>query len=80
MTDDARFEDAADRPLNLGALDPDDLRVISALVQDAVFPVTEMRWQTGRRRLGLLMNRVRWEDVGAAERAAARSNGCAACW
>jgi hypothetical protein len=68
MTDDARFEDAADRPLNLGALDPDDLKVISALVQDAVFPVTEMRWQAGRRRLGLLVNRVRWEDVDAAER------------
>ena len=50
MTEDARFEDGGERPLYLGALDPDDLQVISALVQDAVLPVTEMRWRAGERR------------------------------
>ncbi|WP_146592160.1 DUF2948 family protein [Puniceibacterium confluentis] len=62
MTEDARFEDGADKPLNLGALDADDLSVLSALAQDAVFPVAEMTWQPRHRRLALLVNRVRWED------------------
>ena len=38
MTEDARFEDGREAPLNLGALDADDLKVISSLAQDAVFP------------------------------------------
>ncbi|MBV7396635.1 DUF2948 family protein [Mameliella sediminis] len=66
MTEDARFEDGAERPLNLGALDAEDLQVISSLVQDAVLPVTEIRWQATQRRLGLLVNRLRWEDVATA--------------
>jgi hypothetical protein len=65
MTEDAKFEDGRETPLNLVALDPEDLRVISALAQDAVFPVTEMRWQARRRRFALLINRFRWEDAGA---------------
>lgn len=69
MTGDARFEDGAERPLRLTAADAEDLQVISSLVQDAVFPVAEMRWQPGRRRFALLINRFRWED---AERAEAR--------
>lgn len=68
MTDDARFEDGGDKPLRLMALDSDDLAVISALVQDAVFPVTEMTWQPAHRRFALLLNRFRWEDAEAAER------------
>jgi len=42
MTEDARFEDGAERPLRLKALDAEDLSVISALAQDAVFPAREM--------------------------------------
>ena len=64
MTDDARFEDGREAPLNLGALDTDDLQVISSLVQDAVFPITEMRWEARARRFALLLNRFRWEDAG----------------
>lgn len=63
MTGDARFEDGASRPLNLGAEDAEDLKVISALVQDAVFPVTEMQWRAGERRFALLLNRFRWEEA-----------------
>ncbi|MFK7754016.1 MAG: DUF2948 family protein [Sedimentitalea sp.] len=59
---DATFEDGRERPINLGALDAEDLQVISSLVQDAVFPITEMRWQPRQRRFALLLNRFRWED------------------
>lgn len=66
--EDARFEDGGEKPLNLGALDAEDLQVISSLVQDAVLPVTEISWRVAQRRLGLLVNRVRWEDVEKAKR------------
>ena len=62
--EDARFEDGREAPLNLGALDADDLQVISSLAQDAVFPITEMQWDRKARRFGLLLNRFRWEDAG----------------
>ncbi|UWQ20614.1 DUF2948 family protein [Jannaschia sp. W003] len=66
MTEDARFEDgAADRPLRLWAADADDLRVISALCQDAVLPASEMRWLASERRFAMLVNRFRWEDRAA---------------
>ncbi len=67
MTD-ARFADGAEAPLRLRAVSPEDLPVISALLQDAVFPVTEMRWDRRRRRFALLINRFRWEDRARAER------------
>ncbi len=66
MIEDATFEDGGERPLRLLARDPDDLQVISALTQDAVFPITEMRWQKRHRRFALLINRFRWEDHGQA--------------
>lgn len=65
MTEDARFEDGGERILNLGALGAEDLQVISALVQDAVLPVTEIRWLGAQRRLALLINRLRHEDKPA---------------
>ena len=59
---DARFEDGADAaPLRLRAFDADDLAVISALVQDAVLTVGDIRHDRRARRLGLLVNRFRWE-------------------
>ncbi len=64
MSDDALFDDGREAPLNLGALAPDDLEVISSLVQDAVFPISEMSWRAGERRFALLLNRFRWEDDG----------------
>ena len=68
MTEDARFEDGREAPLNLGALDGEDLQVISALVQDAVFPITEMTWRARERRFAILLNRFRWEDRDNAEK------------
>lgn len=68
MVEDARFEDGGETPLNLKALDAEDLQVISTLAQDAVFPVTEIRWDKTGRRFAVLLNRFRWEDVPAAQR------------
>ena len=67
MTD-ARFEDGGEAPLRLVAQDAEDLKVISALVQDAVLPVTELKFDARRRRFALLLNRFRWEDRAEAER------------
>lgn len=61
MIDDARFEDADERPLRLRAFDTEDLAVISALLQDAVLPGSEIRWDRRSRRLAMLVNRFRWE-------------------
>ena len=68
MSTDATFEDGREAPLNLGAEDAEDLKILSALAQDAVVPVTEMRWDARRRTFALLLNRFRWEDLPAAER------------
>ena len=64
MSRDARFEEGRERALNLGALDAEDLKVISSLVQDAVLTITDMQWRAGARRLAFLLNRFRWEDEG----------------
>ncbi|MBT8154649.1 DUF2948 family protein [Epibacterium ulvae] len=64
---DATFEDGREAPLNLGALDVEDLGVLSTLAQDAVFPMSEMRWLPREHRFAILLNRFRWEDQAAAE-------------
>lgn len=63
---DARFEDADENPLRLIAQDGEGLTVLSTLLQDAVFPITEMSYVPKRRRFALLLNRFRWEDREAA--------------
>lgn len=72
MTEDARFEDGREAPLNLGAEDAEDLKVLSSLCQDAVFPITEMRWDAKARTFALLLNRFRWEDDGRTRHAPER--------
>ncbi|MEM7320115.1 MAG: DUF2948 family protein [Pseudomonadota bacterium] len=64
---DATFEDGSEGPLNVGAADAEDLKVLSALAQDAVLPITEMSWQASAGRFAMLINRFRWEDQAAAE-------------
>jgi len=59
---DARFEDGGEKPLRVKALDAEDLSVLSALAQDAVFPASEMRFTRSDRRFAILLNRFRWED------------------
>lgn len=63
MAEDARFADADPRPLALRAEDADDLRIVSALAQDAILPASEIRYDAKTRRLALLINRFRWEDA-----------------
>lgn len=65
---DAAFEDGDTAALYLRAEDAEDLAVISALCQDAVFPITEMIWKARARQFALLLNRFRWEDQEAARR------------
>lgn len=64
MTEDAKFEEGGEAPLNLGALDAEDLKVVSALTQDAVFSAADMSWTPAQRRFAILLNRFRWEDRG----------------
>jgi hypothetical protein len=61
MTEDARFADGGEAPLRLRAWDAEDLKVVSALCQDAVFPAAEMRFDRRGRRCAFLINRFRWE-------------------
>lgn len=68
MTEDARFEDGKETPLRLKALDGDDLTVIAALAQDAVFSASDLRWDRRTRRFAVLLNRFRWEDAERATR------------
>lgn len=69
---DARFEEGQERPLRLIARDAEDLKVISALVQDSVLSAQDLHYSTRQRRFSLLLNRFRWEDRAAAQ-AAGRS-------
>ena len=47
--------------LKLVALDEDDLKIVSAHVQDAVLAVAELDYQSKAKRLVLSMNRFAWE-------------------
>ena len=67
MTQDAGFNDALDRPLNLGAQDTEDLQVISSLTQDAVLTVDDLKWNRAERQVVFLLKRFRWEDVELAK-------------
>jgi len=64
---DASFEDGAEKPLRLKALDAEDLGVLSGFVQDAVFPANQIKWDRAGRRFAILLNRFRWEDAEKAE-------------
>lgn len=48
--------------LKLLALDEDDLRVVSAHVQDAVMKVADIDYMPGEKRLVVAMNRFAWEQ------------------
>ena len=49
--------------LKLIALDPDDLAVISAHVQDAGVKASDIIWRQGEKRLVVGMNRLDWEQT-----------------
>jgi len=64
---DARFEDGMDKPLRLIAFDAEDLQVVSAMTQDAVWPAAQMAWHSKERRFAVLLNRFRWEAHSASQ-------------
>jgi hypothetical protein len=49
--------------LRLRAVDPIDLSVISAQLQDAVAQIGDMAYQPAKRRFAIMFNRFMWEDV-----------------
>lgn len=59
---DARFEDGAETPLALAAADPEDVKILSALVQDAVLTAADITYIRSKRQVALLLNRFRWEN------------------
>jgi len=51
----------ADKPVKLRALDAEDLAVISAVLQDAVVALRDMRYLPEEKRFVLVASRFRWE-------------------
>lgn len=49
--------------LKLSAADAEDIAVLSALLQDAVIPISEMTFITADQRFAMVANRFRWEDA-----------------
>ena len=51
---------ATPEPLKLIALDEDDLKVLSAHLQDAVLRLSDMTWIPSERRFAAILNRFDW--------------------
>ena len=51
-------------PLKLAATDEEDIVVLSALLQDAVVPASEIIYLVPQSRFALVAHRFRWEDAG----------------
>lgn len=64
---DATFEDGGEHPIRLKAEAPEDLPVISALLQDGVAQTSEISWAVRHHRFAVLINRFRWEDCDRAK-------------
>ena len=65
MAQDASFSDGADSALYLGAVTPEDLEVISSILQDGIFFVKDLAWLKKQRQVAVLINRFRWENKSA---------------
>src|SRR5690242_3561961 len=50
--------------LRLAASDAEDLEVLSARLQDAVFKLKDAVWQPKKRRFAAVVNRLQWEAGG----------------
>lgn len=51
-----------DKPLKLRAEDAEDLAILSAALQDAAVPVSDMRYFPDDRRFMMAVSRYRWES------------------
>ncbi|MBL8669122.1 MAG: DUF2948 family protein [Alphaproteobacteria bacterium] len=54
-----------DAGLRLAARDADDVAVISAMLQDAIAPLKDLRYEPAERRFVAVVNRFKWEDAAA---------------
>jgi Protein of unknown function (DUF2948) len=61
--------------IRLSATDPDDLIVLSSLLQDAVVAIADMAWLRDEGSFVLVTARFRWEALDRAARAAGRPAG-----
>ncbi|MEI6558108.1 MAG: DUF2948 family protein [Rhodospirillaceae bacterium] len=52
-------------PIRLRAEDAEDLRIVSACLQDAIVPITEIGYLPESRSFVMVVNRFRWEAAGA---------------
>ena len=62
MAQDVSFSEGADSALYLGAFTPEDVEVVSSILQDGVFCMKDLAWTKKKRKLALLVNRFRWEN------------------
>ena len=67
LKEDASFSEGKDSALRLLVKDAEDLSVISALTQDAVFTEKDYSWRAANRDFAILLNRFRWEDRAYAD-------------
>ena len=54
----------SEKLLKLAATDEEDIVVLSALLQDAVVPASEMIYLAAENRFAIVAHRFRWEDAG----------------
>ena len=62
MSQDASFSEGADSALYLGAFTPEDVEVISTILQDGIFCINDLAWLKKKRQVAVLVNRFRWEN------------------
>ena len=62
MSQDASFLEGTDRALYLGAYTPEDVEVISSILQDGIFCINDLAWLKNKRQVAVLINRFRWEN------------------
>ncbi|MFZ1110814.1 MAG: DUF2948 family protein [Rhodomicrobium sp.] len=63
-------------PLKLIALDPDDLKILSAHLQDAVLRLSEMAYVPSERRFAAILDRFDWLATAAGGDGAANMRRC----
>ncbi|MFM2043834.1 MAG: hypothetical protein RLY86_2410 [Pseudomonadota bacterium] len=49
--------------LKLRAQDADDLKIVSAMMQDSIIPICDLAWLAAERSFVLVANRFKWEQV-----------------
>src|SRR5215510_11520021 len=66
------------QPIRLMAKDAEDLAVVASCLQDALVPLSEMRFLKAEKRFVMLLNRFRWELASDAAKGngAGKATGC----